>query len=111
MDFDEIPEGKKLAPDVDTIKAAVCSAYNIEEKGLYVARRGYFNEPRNVAVYLLRCLRNDTLNRIGELFNIEKYSTVSSIIERVKTEMNVKKGFKKRVKEIADKINKSQRQT
>ena len=76
-----------------------------------MTRRGHFNEPRNVAVYLIRHLRNDTLNQVGKQFGIKKYSTVSSIVERVKNEMIVRKGFKKRVEEIADKVIKSQRQT
>ncbi|MCK5342323.1 MAG: transposase [Candidatus Heimdallarchaeota archaeon] len=109
--FEEIPETKKLAPDIDKIKYSVCKAYNIKEKELYVTRRGYFNEPRNVAVYMIRHLRNDTLKQVGEQFGIEKYSTVSSIVERVKFEMKVDKELKKRVQNLAEKIIKSQRQT
>jgi len=86
-------------------------AYNIKETELYVTRRGYFNEPRNAAVYLMRHLRNDTLKHVGEEFGIEKYSTVSSIVERVKYGMKVDKGLKNRIQDIADKITKSQRQT
>jgi chromosomal replication initiation ATPase DnaA len=59
--FEEIPETKRLTPDIDKIKYAVCKAYNIKEKELYVTRRGYFNEPRNVAVYMIRHLRNNIL--------------------------------------------------
>ena len=109
--FEEIPETKSLAPGIDKIKHAVCMAYNIKETELYVTRRGYFNEPRNAAVYLIRHLRNDTLKHVGEQFGIEKYSTVSSIVERVKNEMKTDKGFKNRIQTLADKITKSQRQT
>jgi len=56
-------------------------------------------------------LRNDTLKQAGEQFGIEKYSTVSSIVERVKYEMKVDKGLKKRIQNLAGKIIKSQRQT
>ena len=42
----------------------------------------------------MRHLRNDTLKHVGEQFGIEKYSTVSSIVERVKYEMKVDKGLK-----------------
>jgi REP element-mobilizing transposase RayT len=109
-DFDEIPEIRTLAPAADKIKNEVCDVYNIQKAELYLTRRGHFNEPRNVAVYLMRHLRNDTLNQVGRQFGIKKYSTVSSIVERVKHDMNVRKEFKKRVEEIADKIIKSQRQ-
>jgi chromosomal replication initiation ATPase DnaA len=56
-------------------------------------------------------LRNDTLKHVGEQFDIEKYSTVSGIVERVKFEMDVDKEIKKRVQNLAEKIIKSQRQT
>jgi putative transposase len=109
-DFEEVPEAKRLAPDIEKIKHMVCKAYNIKEADLYASRRGYFNEPRNVTIYLVRYLRNDTLKSVGSQFHIEKYSTVSSIVEKVKYEMNVDKGFKKRVQNLAAKIVNSQRQ-
>ncbi len=70
-----------------------------------------FNEPRNIAVYLIRHLRNDTLKQVGDQFGIEKYSTVSSIVERVKHEIKVDKELKNRVQKLSEKINKGQRQT
>ena len=70
-----------------------------------------FNEPRNVVVYMIRHLRNDTLKHVGEQFGIEKYSTVSSIVERVKYEMKADTGLKNRIQNLAEKITKSQRQT
>jgi putative transposase len=105
--FEEIPETKRLAPGIDKIKHAVCMAYNIKETELYVTRRGYFNEPRNAAVYLVRLLRNDTLKHVGEEFGIAKYSTVSSIVERVKYGMKADKGLKNRIQNLAEKIAKS----
>lgn len=110
-DFEEVPEAKRLAPDIDKIVHTVCNSYNIEEAALYISRRGYFNEPRNVTIFLVRHLRNDTLRAIGEQFHIEKYSTVSSIVEKVKYEMKIDKGLKKRVLNLAIKIINSQRQT
>jgi len=109
--FEEIPETKRLAPDTDKIKNDVCKAYKIGKTELYVTRRGYFNEPRNVAIYLIRQLRNDTLKKVGEQFGIEKYSTVSSIVEKVKYEMKADKKLRNRIQDIADKILMSQRQT
>ncbi len=109
--YEEIPEIKNLAPDINKIKYAVCKAYDVKETELYVTRRGYFNEPRNVAVYLIRHLRNDTLKKVGEQFGIKKYSTVSSIVERVKYEMKADRRLKKRIQDLAENITKSQRQT
>ena len=62
-DFEEIPETKRLAPDAAKIKFQVCKAYKIKEADLYVTKRGVFNEPRNVAVYLIRRLRNGLIMR------------------------------------------------
>ena len=106
--FEEIPETKKLSPDAKKIKHAVCKEYNIEEQDLYYSRRGYLNEPRNVAVYLVRRLRNDTLKEVGEEFRITKYSTVSSIVEKVKKNMGYDKSLKKRVILLIEKITKGQ---
>ena len=73
--------------------------------------RGYFNEPGSVAVYLLKHLRDDTLKHVGEKLGIEKYSTVSSIVERLENEMKAGKGFKNRIQKLDEEITKSQRQT
>ncbi len=48
-----------------------------------ITKRGIFNEPRNIAVYLLRQIRGENLNNIGEQFNIKAYSTASSILRRI----------------------------
>jgi REP element-mobilizing transposase RayT len=110
-DFEEVPDVKILAPDVAKIKRIVCKEYKIEESELYKSRRGHFNEPRNVAIYLVRYLRNDTLKNIGSHFLVEKYSTVSSIVEKIKHEIKINKGLNQRVQKLAAKITNSQRQT
>ena len=47
-------------------------------------RRGKMNEARNVAIYLTRKLRRDTLKEIGNQFDIDNDGTVSSVMERIK---------------------------
>jgi chromosomal replication initiation ATPase DnaA len=37
-----------------------------------------------MAIYLARRLRGDRLKEIGEAFKIDQYSTVSTIVERMK---------------------------
>ena len=66
--------------------------------------RVWKNGPRNVAIYLVRRLRNETLNKVGDEFRINKYSTVSSIVEKVKRDMRLDKSLKKRVGLLIDKI-------
>ena len=78
---------------------------------LYRSRRGISNEPRNVAIYLLRTLRGDNLEEIGRDFNISRFISVSSVIERIKIEMKADRGLKKRLKNLAENITKGQQQT
>ena len=52
----------------------------------------------NVAIYLTRRLRGDTLKVVGEVFGITKNITVSSSIDRIKHEMRKDKGVNLRVK-------------
>jgi len=70
-----------------------------------------FMTPGFIAVYLLRQIRGEKLNKIGELFNIKAYSTVSSILRRVSSLKKYDKKIKKRIEKIQDSINKGQRQT
>ena len=50
----EIPESKKLCPEVTDIKRAVCRHFGIGEAELKKPRRGVENEARDLARYLLR---------------------------------------------------------
>jgi len=45
------------------------------------------NEPRNVAMYLMRHLRGDTLSTICEEFGLKKDSSAGSIVDRVKKQI------------------------
>ena len=87
----EVPESKRLAPDVDDILNTVCVIYGIEKVQLCLARRGVINEARSMAIYLLRYLRGDPLTTIGKVFDIQSCSTVSSIIERFKIRMQAER--------------------
>lgn len=107
----EIPQAKDLAPETDLIINSVCKFYDISMDELYRSRRGQFNEPRNVAIFLIRKLRRENLSEIGRRFQMEKYSSVSSIIERMKKLMLVDWNLNERVDRIADGISKSQEQT
>jgi len=78
----EVPESRQLAPDADVVIRAVCDNYNVGLDDLLISRRGHFNAPRNVAIYLLRHLRGDDLNSIKDAFQIKTYSTVSSIVQK-----------------------------
>ena len=104
-DEGEIPQKKELVPDVGRIVRLVADFYNVGEDELYASRRGRFNEPRNVAVYLTRKLRRDKLTQIGEDFAINSYSSVSSIIGRMEECLQTDAEMKKRVAQITNRIN------
>ena len=107
---EDIPQSKALIPGHEEILKTVCQFYSIDEDDLYKSKRGVTNEPRNVSIYLIRQLRMETLRDIGRRFKIEKYSSVSSIIERVKAQMKVDSDLAKRIEMLTHGVTKSQRQ-
>jgi putative transposase len=107
----EIPDSVHLAPNLSRIKAVVCDNYNIQESILQKARRGVSNEPRDVAIYLARMLRQEGLREIGEEFGLNNYSSVSSAIERVKSLMVKNHKFCSRLEAMRKVIIKSQTKT
>lgn len=104
----EVPESKSLSPTSDSIISAVCEYYSVSFNELLITRRGNFNEPRNVAVYLLRQIGGENLNTIGEQFNIKAYSTVSSILRRITKLKKYDRKIKNRLMTIRDNIHKGQ---
>jgi len=97
----EIPESKKLCPEVIDIKEAVCNHYKIEDAALLKSRRGVENEARDLAIYMLRFIRGERLTIIGQEFNLNNYSSVSTAIERIKRKLESNK-FKKQYEQILD---------
>ena len=104
---EEVPESRFLAPDADKIVEEVCKYYKVTRDDILVSKRGHFNEPRNVAIYLIRCIRNDTLKGVGRAFGIDKNSSVGSVVARVKREMEKDKNIRKRVKNLKGILGKS----
>ena len=65
------------------------------------------NELRNVAICMTRVLRGDTLREIGQQFDIDNDSTVSSVMERVKKRLDKDQKFYRRLDGISKLIQKS----
>ena len=93
------------------IKKTVCELYGMDEADLLRSRRGVFNEPRNVAIYLTRRLRGDSLSEIGDQYQMNTYSSVSSVIERVKALISEDSRLKDRVGNLSSRLSKSREQT
>jgi REP-associated tyrosine transposase len=104
----DVPQSKILAPDRPTIINAVCGFYKADEKDIAPVRRGVQNEPRDVAIYLLRTICGEPLMRIGQAFGMTQYSSVSSAVERIKKKRQNDSRFQKRLKEVIESVNKGQ---
>ena len=104
----EVPDSKNLSPDAERIKEEVCTRYRVAMDELHRSRRGITNEPRNVAIYLLRSLRGDNLEEIGREFNITRFSSVSSVVERMRGKISGDRQLRRRVEEIKTAIYMSQ---
>jgi len=107
----EVPDSKLLAPDKESIQELVCRTYGITKGELVKSKRGSFNEPRGVAIYLTRMIRSDGLMDICKDYNLKKYSSASSIVENVKKKLLKDRKFRNRVNELSQKIIKSQPET
>ena len=107
----EVPDSKELAPDKEKIQELVCKTYGIKKVELFLSRRGTFNEPRNISIYLIRMLRSDGLIDICQEYNLKKYSSASSIIESVKKRISKDKKFCNRVNDLIKKLTNGQPET
>ncbi|MCJ7833101.1 MAG: transposase [Deltaproteobacteria bacterium] len=108
---DEVSRSKGLAPKLKQIQKAVEKFYGISKKELMSSRRGVFNEPRNMAIYLTRQLRGDSLRQIGIDFRLNNYSSVSSAIERTKRRIAENRKLRAKLKKFLSQLSKSQKQT
>jgi putative transposase len=107
----EVPASKELAPDLDTIISEVSRYYEIRPTTLKAVRRGIENEPRDVAMYLIRSMRSEPLMRVGADFGLHRYSSVSSAVVRVKIKLQKDRKFKIRLECIKNNILKGQTKT
>ena len=104
----DVPQSKHLAPDRSTIINAVCCFYKTDEKNITAVRRGVQNEPRDVAIYLLRTMCGKPLVQIGQEFGMTQHSSVSSAVGRIKTKKQNDSRFNNRLKEVVESVKKGQ---
>jgi chromosomal replication initiation ATPase DnaA len=100
----EVPDSKILAPDMEAITQVVAKAYRVPPSNLLRSKRGFFNEPRNVSIYLARTLRGETLEAICNEFDLSRHSSASSVIERMKAQMESDRKLRRRVHRIKAKL-------
>ncbi len=107
----EVPESKVLALDAERVITCVCEHYRITKRQLLLAKRGTENLPRDIAIYLVRQFCCKTLPSVGKEFGITNYSTVSSVVQRVKARYERDKYLLNEIKITKKKIVKSQKRT
>ena len=103
-----VPQSRILAVPIGVIKQAVARVYETEPEKLTVARRGYFNEARDAAIYLARKHSGKMLLAIGAEFNMGQYSSVSSVVNKMKQLCKENKRIRARVQEIEEALIKGQ---
>jgi len=96
----QVPDSNQLAPEVEQIKSAICQYYKITNDQLTHSIRGTSNEPRNVAIYLTRILRQDGLLEISTAFGMQGYSSASSAIARIRKKLTEDKSLQERISAI-----------
>ncbi len=104
------PFVQNIPQNLSKFTRSVCKAYGIEESSLLSSRRGVLNEPRNVAIFLIRRLRGEKLEEIGRQFGIAKYSSVNSVIEKMKRDISADRKLRVRVKNIEKTLYNGQQQ-
>ena len=82
--------------------------YKLRTTNLKAVRRGIENEPRDVAMYLIRSMRAEPLIGVGANFGLNQYSSVSSAVIRVKAKLQEDRKFKERLQHIESNILKGQ---
>ncbi len=82
--------------------------YGEKPAALKAVRRGIENEPRAVAMYFIRSTRSEPLIRVGAGFGLNRYSSVSSAVMRVKIKLQEDRKFKDRPESIERNILKGQ---
>lgn len=100
----EIPQSRYLEPSIKDIKEIISKAYKADIKSLSRSRRGISNEVRDVAIYLARLHTGKKLEEIGKEFAISSYSTVSSIIVKIREQRKVDKRLAKRISPVEKEI-------
>lgn len=87
----QVPDSDQLAPDIEQIKSAVCQYYGIANNQVERSVRGVSNEPRNVAIYLTRILRQEGLIEISAAFGMQGDSSgqKKAVRQQITSEKNI----------------------
>ena len=106
----EIPESKRSMerPSLQRIEQIIMKTYGISKEKLRSKQRGFWNEPRNLAIYLGRMVGGYRLVEIGRRWGDLQYSSVSRMVLGTGQRMQEDRNFFRRAKKIEDSLIKSQ---
>lgn len=96
----QVPESFQLAPDSELIITEVCRCYRVEKSNLLHVQRGRTNEAKDVAIYLCRTLRNDTLKKLGEKFGLTGYGPAGSAVDRIRRKVAADEDLAHRLEQL-----------
>jgi chromosomal replication initiation ATPase DnaA len=100
----QVPDSQFLAPPVSRIVQAICSYYRTGESELLKCKRGWFNEPRAVAIHLVRTMRKDSFADIGSAFGLRSYSAVGGVLDSIHKRLVSDRELKERRRRIREEI-------
>lgn len=82
--------------------------YDVGLDSLMITKRGRVNEPRNIAVYIVRKRYSLRLDEIGSEFGLKKFSSMSSIGCRTEQQLDKNRSMRDLVKTVTKEPLKSQ---
>jgi chromosomal replication initiation ATPase DnaA len=97
-----------MAPKADVIIKEICQYYQVSHEEIFKTKRGWFNKPRNIAIYLIRMIRTERLTTIAEMFNMNSYCAASTVIQRVGVLRKKDKKIRRDTDALIEKLCKSQ---
>ena len=107
----QVPDSQSLAPDVTQIVNSVCTYYRVEHSELFKCRRGRFNEPRAVAIHLIRTVRKDSFADIGSAFGLKSYSAVGGVLDSMRKRLASNRKLNERCRSIRRSLITGQKET
>ncbi len=102
----EIPEMRVFKATFLEVLTAVCQVCQVSDQEIYKSRRGQTNIARDLVVYSMRKHSRQTLQQIGHHLGIEKYSSVSSAVQRIKKQLKDDRELSELVEKIDQTLRK-----
>ncbi|MFQ6094481.1 MAG: helix-turn-helix domain-containing protein [bacterium] len=97
-------DAKVLRPTIESVIGAVAQIYRVSREDLFQGRRGYRNEPRQVAMYLVRQLCGRSLKEIAEVFSLGSYGGVGAACSKIHRRLRTDRELRLRIEKVKNRI-------